>query len=142
MPTFLLKTEPGEYSFSDLQRDGKTTWSGVSNPAALITLRSMKKGDEALIYHTGTEKCIVGLAKIASNPFEDPLHPGRTPAGEPKFAVVELKPLKPARSPVTLATLKADARFQSFQLVTHPRLSVILVPPELNTILRTLVGRH
>lgn len=140
MPTFLLKTEPSEYSFANLQRDRKTIWSGISNPAALICLRSMKKGDHAFIYHTGDEKRIVGLATVASNPFEDPTQPGKTPSGEPKFAVVELKPLKPAKSPVTLAHIKADTRFRSFQLVTHSRLSVLPVPPELDSILRSLLG--
>lgn len=140
MPTFLLKTEPGEYSFADLQRDGKTTWSGISNAAALIHLRSMKKGDEAFIYHTGNEKAIVGLAKVASNPFEDPDQLGQTPDGAPKFAVVELKPLKPAKSPMTLAQIKADNRFKSFQLVTHSRLSVIPVPPSLDAALRSMTG--
>ncbi len=140
MPTFLLKTEPGEYSFADLQRDGTTIWSGVSNPAALLALRSMRKGDQALIYHTGAEKAIVGLAKVASNPMEDPAKPGQTPTGEPKFAVVKIKPLRPAQSPVTLAQLKSDARFKSFQLVTHPRLSVMPVPPAIDASLRALTG--
>jgi predicted RNA-binding protein with PUA-like domain len=140
MPTYLLKTEPSEYAFADLQRDGKTIWSGISNAAALIHLRSMKKGDEAFIYHTGNDKAIVGLAQVVSNPFEDPEQPGQTPDGQPKFAVVELKALRPARSPLTLARIKADGRFKSFQLVTHPRLSVIPVPPAIDAALRAMSG--
>ena len=67
MATFLLKTEPSEYSFADLQRDKSTLWTGVSNAAALIHLRSICKGDELFIYHTGDEKAIVGLARAAGD---------------------------------------------------------------------------
>ena len=72
MPTYLLKTEPGTYSFDDLIRDGTTAWSGVSNNAALIHLRTARPGDTAWIYHTGDEKAIVGLAEITSAPYPHP----------------------------------------------------------------------
>jgi predicted RNA-binding protein with PUA-like domain len=140
MATFLLKTEPGEYSFADLQKDGSTCWSGVSNPAALAAIRTMRKGDEAFIYHTGSEKAVVGVAKVASSAYEDPDQPGLSAAGEPKFAVVDLKPLRPAKTPVTLAAIKADARFKDFALVRQSRLSVMPVPPALDTLLRKLAG--
>ena len=78
MRTFLLKTEPDTYSFDDLIRDKRTTWSGVANPQALAFLRTMKKGDEAFIYHTGSEKQIVGLARITTAPYQDPAAPGIT----------------------------------------------------------------
>ena len=140
MPTFLLKTEPGDYSFADLQRDKKVAWTGVSNNAALAALRSMKKGDEAFIYHTGDEKAIVGLAQITSAPYADPQQPGTTPDGKPKFAVVDLKPLKPAKSALALAQFKADPRFKDFVLVKQSRLSVMPVPADLDKVIRTLTG--
>lgn len=140
MPTFLFKTEPGTYSYADLVREKRTIWSGVANPAALATLRTAHKGDEAFIYHTGDEKAIVGLAQIVSNPYEDPENPGLNAEGLPKAAVVDVKPLRAAKTPVTLAALKADSRFKDFDLVRLPRMSVMLVPPALDSIIRKLAG--
>jgi predicted RNA-binding protein with PUA-like domain len=140
MATFLLKTEPGEYSFADLVRDKSTTWSGVSNNAALAAIRTMRKGDEAFIYHTGDEKSIVGLAKVTTAPYADPKQPGETALGEPKFAVLDLKPVRAAKTPVSLATIKADKRFKDFALVKQSRLSVMAVPPDLDKALRTMTG--
>lgn len=140
MATYLLKTEPGDYSFDDLVRDGRATWDGVTNNAALACLRTMKKGDEAFIYHTGDEKAIVGMAGVARGAYEDPDNPGVTAKGEPKFAVVDLKPGKRAKTPVTLAQVKGDARFAAFPLVTQGRLSVMAVPPDLERILRQMTG--
>lgn len=140
MATILLKTEPGEYSFDDLVRDGRATWDGVTNAAALIVLRGVREGDEALIYHTGDEKAIVGLAKVTRGAFEDPRNPGVNDKGEPKFAVVELRPVRAAPSPVTLAAIKADARFKEFALVKQGRLSAMLVPPALDKALRAMAG--
>jgi predicted RNA-binding protein with PUA-like domain len=139
MATFILKTEPSEYSFGDLTRDKKTVWTGIRNPAALGHLRTARKGDEALIYHTGDEKAIVGLARVTSAPYEDPDQPGTTSEGEPKFAVVDIAPIKAVKA-VTLATIKADPRFAKFPLVTQSRLSVVPVPAELDAILRKAAG--
>jgi predicted RNA-binding protein with PUA-like domain len=140
MATFLLKTEPSEYSFADLQRDRKAVWDGITNPVALGHLRTARKGDDALIYHTGDEKKIVGLARVASEAYEDPAQPGVNARGEPKFAVVDVAPLRAAKTPVTLAQVKADPRFAKFPLVTQGRLSVMPVPPELDRALRDLAG--
>lgn len=140
MATFLLKTEPGTYSFDDLARDRKATWDGVSNAAALIVLRSMKKGDEAFVYHTGDERAIVGTAIVTRNAYEDPKNPGKNAKGEPKFAVVDLKPGKRSTAPVTLAQIKADKRFAKFPLVTIGRLSVMAVEPPLDRALREMAG--
>jgi predicted RNA-binding protein with PUA-like domain len=140
MATFLLKTEPGSYSYDDLTRDKGTVWDGVTNNTALIHLRAARKGDEAFIYHTGDEKQIVGLARIASDPYEDPANPGRNARGEPKRAVFDLKPLKKAPTPVTLAQLKADKRFADFDLIKQPRLSVMPVPEKLDKLLRQMAG--
>jgi len=140
MATYLLKTEPGTYSFDDLVRDGKATWDGVTNAAALISLRAMKRGDEAFIYHTGDERAIVGLALVTKGGYEDPQRPGLNDRGEPKFAVVDIKPGKRARTPLTLDAMKADRRFGAFKLVTIGRLSVMPVPPDLDRIIRQTAG--
>jgi predicted RNA-binding protein with PUA-like domain len=140
MATFVLKTEPSEYSFADLVSDKKATWDGITNNAALAHLRTARPGDEAFIYHTGDEKAIVGLAKITSAAREDPKSPGKTGKGEPKFAVVDLQPVKAVKTPVTLAQFKADKRFAEFPLVTQGRLSVVPVPAGLDAAIRKMAG--
>lgn len=121
---WLLKSEPGTYSFSDLTREGRTCWDGVSNPAALGHLRAMQKGDEAFFYHTGDQKAIVGIARIVSDPYPDPN------AGDARRVVVDVEPVRPLRHPVPLAAVKADPRFRNLALVRIGRLSVMPVPPE------------
>lgn len=123
MNHWLLKTEPSEYSYADLEREGRGVWDGVSNNLALIHLRQMKKGDLALVYHTGTEKAVVGVARVASHPYPDPA------AGDPKLVVVDLAPKGRLARPVTLAELKADPEFADFALVKISRLSVMPVDP-------------
>lgn len=140
MPTLLLKTEPSDYSFDDLLRDKLCTWDGVANPQARIVLRGARVNDEAIIYHTGDEKCIVGLARVVAEPSEDPNEPGTTPEGLPKAPVLKLKPLRAAKVRVTLAQIKGDARFASFALVKQARLSAMVVPPALDKALRTMAG--
>jgi len=140
MTTFLLKTEPDDYSYDDLARDRKTEWDGVTAPAACKHIRSAKKGDEAFIYHTGNERCIVGLAKIVTDPYEDPKKPGTTAKGDTKFPIFDIKPLKRAKTQVTLAEIKADGRFDDFALTREPRLSVMPVPAELDKALRDMAG--
>ena len=121
---WLLKSEPGTYSFSDLTREGRTCWDGVSNPVALGHIRAMKEGDEAFFYHTGAEKAIVGLARIVSDPYPDPK------LGDPRRVVVDIAPLRPLGTPVPLSAVKADSRFRNFALVRIGRLSVMPVSPE------------
>jgi predicted RNA-binding protein with PUA-like domain len=116
--TWLLKTEPTVYSFDDLLRDGTTTWDGVTNPTALKHLRSMKKGDTAIIYHTGVEKAAVGLATITADATVDTAN---TP-------IVKLKAGKRLPKPVTLAQVKADKTFADLPIVRIPRLSVMPLP--------------
>lgn len=140
MATLLLKTEPSTFSFADLAKAGETTWDGVTNAAALLALRSARRGDAALIYHTAGERAIVGLAEITSGAFEDPRKPGLNAHGEPKFAVVKLRARQAAPTPVTLEALKADARFKGWALLTQPRLSVMAVPAKLDTLLRSMAG--
>jgi predicted RNA-binding protein with PUA-like domain len=122
MPNYwLLKTEPSTYSYDDLERDQRTTWDGVANPVALKHLRSMAVGDHALIYHTGDEKRIVGVAKVTRAAYPDPKQQ------DDRLAVVDLAAVRRVETPVTLATIKADHRFTGFDLVRLPRLSVMPV---------------
>ena len=121
---WLLKTEPDDYSFAALTRDGGTVWDGVSNNAALIHLRAMQPGDQALIYHTGDERQAVGIATITSAPYADPK------LGNPKLVVVDVAPLRLLARPVTLAAIKAEPAFADFALVRQGRLSVVPVSPE------------
>ena len=118
---WVLKTEPSEYGFPDLVRDRRTRWEGVSNPVALKHLRSMLEGDDALIYHTGNEKAVVGLARVASAPYPDPKNP--------KLVVVDVEPVKPLPRTVQLAEIKAETAFAELGLVRVPRLSVVPVEP-------------
>jgi predicted RNA-binding protein with PUA-like domain len=118
---WLLKTEPSTYSFQDLEREGHTTWDGVSNPVALRHLGGMQKGDQVFIYHTGAEKAIVGIARITRAAYPDP------GLREPKRVVVDLEPVRAVRRAVTLAQVKADKQFSDFALVRIPRLSVMPV---------------
>lgn len=140
MATFLFKTEPGEFSYTDLVKEKRSCWNGVSNNAALAHMRTAAVGYEVLIYHTGDEKAIVGLAKVVKAAYEDPEQPGKNAKGEPKFAVVDLSPVKAAKTPVTLAEVKADAKFKEFPLVTQGRLSVMPVPAALDKALRSMAG--
>lgn len=119
MARFLVKTEPSTYSFADLQRDKKTVWDGVKNPVALKNLATIQKGDTIVVYHTGDEKQAVGLAVAASDAYPDPK------LDNPKIVVVDLKPDRKLKTPVTLAQVKADAVLKGNDLARLPRLSVI-----------------
>ena len=124
MRYWLLKTEPDNYSYADLERDGATIWDGVGNNTALMHIRTMQPGELALIYHTGDQRQAVGLAEITSAPYADPQ------AGDPKLVVVDLRPLRRLLLPVTHAAVKADPQFADFALVRQGRLSVVPVTSE------------
>jgi predicted RNA-binding protein with PUA-like domain len=126
MATFLLKTEPSEYSFADLQRDKKTVWDGVSNPVALKHLRSMQAGDQLVIYETGDQKSAVGTAKVAA---VDPT--------EPRNPRVQIEAGKPLPKAVPLSAIKANKTFADSPLVRQGRLSVVPLTPAQ---FRVLVG--
>lgn len=121
MQRFLLKTEPSEYSFDDLLRDNRTVWTGISNPTALMHIRTMKKGDEAFVYHTGSEKRIIGIASIESDPYPDP-----SSKNNPS-AVFDLRPIRRLENAVPLSLIKQQKEFSAFPLVTNSRLSVMPV---------------
>ncbi len=118
---WLVKEEPTHYNFDDLQRDGRTTWSGVRNPVAQKHLQSIRKGDRIFFYHTGDVKAVVGIAKAASEPYPDPEDK------DGKFYAIDIAPVKKLKSPVRLAAVKADKAFASFPLVRISRLSVMPV---------------
>ena len=119
---WLVKEEPSHYPFSALVKDGRTSWTGVRNPVAQKNLQSMKKGDRIFYYHTGDEKQIVGIATALADPKPDPADPSG------KLWAIDVGPVGPLNKPVTLAAIKADPRFENWQLVRIPRLSVMPVP--------------
>ena len=116
---WLLKTEPGEYSYDDLEDEKRGRWDGVSNPAALRNLRAMAKGDRVLVYHTGDEKAVVGTAEVVREAYPDPKAKGG------KLVVVDVAPVVRLARPVTLAEIKAMQEFAESPLVRQGRLSVV-----------------
>ena len=125
MSHWLLKTEPSAFSYAHLERQKRAVWDGVRNNQALIHLRAMRKGDLALIYHSGNEKAIVGIASVVADPYPDPR------AGDPKIVVVDIAPQEKFREPVPLSVIKSVKEFASFELVRNSRLSVMPVPAAL-----------
>ncbi len=125
MAYFLLKTEPTVYSYSDLERDKKTVWEGVTSPGGLFQIKTARKGDVAFIYHTGKEKQVVGICEIVSDPYVDPK------AGNPRIFVFDIIPKKRLPKPVTLEQIKADKRFADSRIVKEARLSVQPVPDKI-----------
>jgi len=140
MATWLIKTEPGDYSWDDMAKDKRTAWTGVANNAARMHMRAVKKGDEAFFYHTGNDKAIMGIVKIVTNPYEDPDEPGLNGKGEMKAPLFDVSVGKQAATPLTLKDVKADERFQDFELVRQARLSVMPVPAKLDKIIRQKTG--
>jgi predicted RNA-binding protein with PUA-like domain len=116
---WLLKTEPSAFGYDDLERDGRTTWDGVTNPVALKNLRAMKVGDRAIIYHTGDEKAAVGIAKVVRAAYADPKQK------DAKLVVVDLESVERLPKPISLQTIKSLAVFADSPLVRQGRLSVV-----------------
>ena len=116
---YLLKTEPSEYSFADLQREQTTIWDGVSNPVALKHLRSMQPGERLVIYETGDHKSAVGTATVVSVEASDAKNPR-----------VKIKAGKPLAKPVSLGEVKANNIFKDSPLVRQGRLSVVPLSEE------------
>lgn len=117
---WLFKTEPNDYSYDDLTKDGQTTWNGVKNFQAINNLKKIVADDEVLIYHTGKEKAIVGVARVTTPAYKH--NNGDT--------VVDIVPLYYLKRPVTLSEVKADPRFTQWELVRQARLSVMPVSGE------------
>ncbi|MCO5285267.1 MAG: EVE domain-containing protein [Chitinophagaceae bacterium] len=131
MNYWLVKSEPYVYSYSDLVRDKQTFWDGVRNYAARNNLRAMKKGDQVFFYHSNEGLAIVGIAKVAKEAYPDPTAEGDT------WSVVDLKPVRKLKNPVTLDRIKAEKSLAAMELVVNSRLSVQKVgEKEWNTILK------
>jgi predicted RNA-binding protein with PUA-like domain len=124
MNYWLIKSEPFKYSWEQFNKDKKTGWDGVRNYAARNNLKAMKKGDLALFYHSNEGLCIVGIAKVVKEHYQDPT------TEETAWVSVDFAPYKALKKPVTLADIKADKFLQNMQLVKLSRLSVGIVTPE------------
>ena len=116
MAYWLMKSEPGSYSWQELVRDGGTEWDGVRNPAARLHLKAMKAGDEALFYHSGDERAAVGIMRISRAAKPDPK--------DPVWVSVAVKPVRPLANPVTLKAIKAEPKLAKMELIRQSRLSV------------------
>ena len=124
MSHWLIKSEPFKYSFDQLIADKVTFWDGVRNYGARNNLQAMKKGEEVFFYHSNEGLEIVGIVKVVKEAYQDPTTP------DPNWVVVDFKPLKKLKKPVTLATIKADKRLANIELVRLGRLSVSKVTDE------------
>jgi predicted RNA-binding protein with PUA-like domain len=122
MNYWLVKSEPGTFSWDDLVRDKKTVWDGVRNFQARNNLKNMKKGDLTFFYHSGEDKAIVGIGKIIKEGYPEP--------NDNDWVAVDIAPDKKLKKPVTLAQIKADKRLASMVLVKASRLSVQPVKAE------------
>lgn len=116
MNYWLVKTEPGTYSWDDLVRDKKTVWDGVRNFQARSNLKAMKKGDVVFIYHSGEDKAVIGLAQILKEAYPDPK--------DKDWVVVEIGADKKLKKPVTLSQIKSIKKLAQMVLVRSSRLSV------------------
>ena len=122
MARWLMKSEPNVYSWDDLVRDGGTEWDGVRNNAARLHLRAMKVGDEAFFYHSGEERAVVGIMKIARE--------GRPDGEDGAWVSVRVEPVKAMKAPVTLKDIKAEPKLAAMELIRQSRLSVSPVRDE------------
>jgi predicted RNA-binding protein with PUA-like domain len=122
MARWLMKSEPESYGWADLVRDGGTEWDGVRNNAARLHLRAMRPGDEAFLYHSMSDKAVVGIMRIASAPRPDPK--------DGAWVSVRVEPVRALERPVTLAEIKAEPALASMELIRQSRLSVAPVRDE------------
>ena len=134
MAYWLVKSEPSLYSWTQFQKDGKTTWDGVRNYAARNNLRAMKKGDKVFYYHSNEGLEIVGIAEVAKTAYQDPT------TEDANWVVVDLKPVHTLKHPVPLAVMKADKRLADLDLVRLGRLSVGAVKDAEYKIIMELAG--
>jgi len=122
MAHWLMKSEPGTYSWDDLVRDGRTEWDGVRNPTARLHLKAMKPGDEAFFYHSGDERAVVGIMRVTRDARPDPK--------DAAWVSVEVAAVRPVDPPVTLKAIKAEPALARMELVRLSRLSVSPVRDE------------
>ena len=134
MAYWLLKTEPSAYSWDQLVKDKRTNWTGVRNFQAAANLKAMKKGDRAFFYHSGEGKEIVGVAEIVKEAYPD------TTDKSGRFVMVDLVPVEPVKTPVSLATVKATPALKNMPLVRLSRLSVSPVSADEWRIIAKMAG--
>jgi predicted RNA-binding protein with PUA-like domain len=116
MAHWLMKSEPGSYSWQDLMRDGSTEWDGVRNNAARLHLKAMERGDEAFFYHSGDERAVIGIMRVTRGAAPDPK--------DADWVSVAVEPVRQLERPVTLKDIKADPRLTKMELIRQSRLSV------------------
>src|SRR5262247_3157062 len=116
---WMVKQEPESYSWDDFVRDGRTDWTGVRNFQARNNLRQMKIGDRVLFYHSGTGKCVVGIAEVAKTAYQDPT------ADDAQWVAVDLKPVKPLKTEVPLAAIRYNPKLSNLPLIRQSQLSVM-----------------
>ena len=124
MNHWLVKSEPDSYSWDQLVKDGRTNWNGVRNPTAVNNLKAMKKGDRVFFYHSNEGLEIVGIAEVTKEFYPDPADKSG------RFGMVDIAPVAPLKTPVTLKAIKADPKFADLALVRLSRLSVSPVSAE------------
>src|SRR5215204_2597226 len=134
MAYWLVKSEPSKYSWDQFQKDGKTVWDGIRNYAARNNLRAMKKGDEVLFYHSNEGLDIVGIAQVIKEHYQDPT------TEEAAWLVVDLKPSKKLKKPVSLTQIKEDKRLAGMDLLRLGRLSVQSVKEDEWKVVMELAG--
>ena len=134
MAYWLIKSEPFKYSWDQFVKDGQTFWDGVRNYAARNNLRAMKKGDQVLFYHSNEGLEIVGIAKVVKEAYQDPT------TEEDAWVVVDLKPVKKLKKPVTLKEMKGEKRLQAMDLLRLGRLSVGTVKEEEWKVIMEMAG--
>lgn len=119
MQFWLVKQEPSKYSWEEFVKDKETYWDGVRNYQARNNLQAMKKGDRVLFYHSVVGKMVMGIARVTRESYPDPT------ADDPAWVVVDLKPVKPLKIPVTLEQIKSHAKLKEISLIKQSRLSVL-----------------
>ena len=134
MAFWLMKSEPESYGWDDLVRDGGTEWDGVRNNAARLHLRAMKPGDEAFLYHSMSDKAVVGVMRIASEPHPD--------AKDENWVAVRVEPVRALSRPVTLVEIKAEPRLAKMELIRQSRLSVAPVRAEEWALILRMAGER
>jgi predicted RNA-binding protein with PUA-like domain len=132
----MVKQEPETYSWDNFVSDGRTDWTGVRNFQARNNLKQMEIGNRVLFYHSGTGKCVVGIAEVAKAAYADPT------AGDPQWVAVDIKPVKPLKEPVPLAAIRYNPKLQNLPLIRQSQLSVMpLTKEEFDTIVAMGSGK-
>lgn len=121
---WLVKSEPFKYSWDNFVAEGQTMWNGVRNYAARNNLRNMAIGDQVLFYHSNEGLCVVGIAEVITTAYQDPT------TDDTNWVVVDLKPLKKLKNPVTLKAIKAEPELSDISLIRLARLSVHSITPQ------------